>query len=64
MPARLPICLNTYLPAYLPAHLSVCLQSVMRRFNLRANSGPQTYALGLKEVWEVRTSMSGIWQAV
>ena len=26
----------------------------MRRFGLRADADPQTYALGLKEVWEVR----------
>ena len=26
----------------------------MRRFGLRADAAPQTYALGLKEVWEVR----------
>ena len=63
IPARLPICLPTCLPTRLPARLSDCLQSVMRRFNLRANSGPQTYALGLKEVWEVRTSTRSLWQA-
>jgi electron-transferring-flavoprotein dehydrogenase len=30
-------------------------QAVMRRFGLRERTGaqPQTYALGLKEVWEV-----------
>ena len=26
----------------------------MRRFGLRENADPQTYALGIKEVWEVR----------
>jgi hypothetical protein len=32
----------------------LALQSVIRRFRLRDETGPQTYALGLKEVWEVR----------
>ena len=32
------------------------VQEVMKRFRLREQAGadPQTYALGLKEVWEVR----------
>lgn len=29
------------------------LQAVMTRFRLRDAAEPQTYALGLKEVWEV-----------
>ncbi|KAK9836020.1 hypothetical protein WJX81_006596 [Elliptochloris bilobata] len=29
-------------------------EEAMRRFGLRDNTDPQTYALGLKEVWEVR----------
>ena len=32
----------------------LCLQEAMRRFGLREDSDPQTYALGIKEVWEVR----------
>ena len=34
-----------------------CAQGEMKRFALREQAGadPQTYALGLKEVWEVRT---------
>ena len=30
-----------------------CSEAVMKHFNLRDESQPQTYALGLKEVWEV-----------
>lgn len=30
-----------------------CSEAVMKQFDLRADSQPQTYALGLKEVWEV-----------
>ena len=36
--------------------MPVCsVQEVMKRFRLREQAGadPQTYALGLKEVWEV-----------
>lgn len=34
------------------------MQGMMQRYNLReeANADPQTYALGLKEVWEVRVT--------
>ena len=33
----------------------------MKRFGLREKAGadPQTYALGIKEVWEVRTPIRG-----
>ena len=33
---------------------ALCVQEAMRRFGLRENADPQTYALGIKEVWEVR----------
>jgi len=28
-------------------------KSIMQKFNLRANSEPQSYGIGLKEVWEI-----------
>ena len=31
-------------------------ERVMAKFNLRANSDPQTYGIGLKEIWEVKPS--------
>lgn len=34
--------------------MAPCVQKAMRRFGLRENADPQTYALGIKEVWEVR----------
>lgn len=36
-------------------HLVQSLQEVMKHYKLREQAGadPQTYALGLKEVWEV-----------
>lgn len=36
-------------------NFDVMLQEVLRKFNLQKEGGsePQTYALGLKEVWEV-----------
>jgi len=30
-----------------------CSESVMAKFNLRANAQPQSYGLGIKEVWQV-----------
>jgi electron-transferring-flavoprotein dehydrogenase len=30
-----------------------CSEAVMKKFNLRANSQPQTYGIGMKEVWQV-----------
>ena len=30
-----------------------CSEAVMEKYNLRENSDPQTYGLGVKEVWEV-----------
>ena len=41
-------------------------QGVMKRFALREQAGadPQTYALGLKEVWEVRTHRTSAAAAV
>lgn len=30
-----------------------CSEAVMQRFDLRAEAQPQTYGIGLKEVWEV-----------
>ena len=30
-----------------------CSEEVMKKFNLRSNAQPQTYGLGVKEVWEV-----------
>ena len=43
---------------WLNDRLVLCsVQEVMKRFKLREQAGadPQTYALGLKEVWEVST---------
>lgn len=42
-------------PPLPPPPLLLLLQSLMQHFGLResANASPQTYALGLKEVWEV-----------
>ena len=34
--------------------MAPCVQEAMRRFGLREDTDPQTYALGIKEVWEVR----------
>ena len=33
--------------------LPVCSEGVMEKFDLRADCDPQTYGLGVKEVWEV-----------
>ena len=30
-----------------------CSESLMKKFDMRADAQPQTYAMGLKEVWEV-----------
>lgn len=30
-----------------------CSEEVMKKFNLRADADVQTYALGVKEVWEI-----------
>ena len=30
-----------------------CSEAVMEKYNLRENSDPQTYGLGVKEVWEI-----------
>jgi len=41
-----------------------CSESVMKKFNLRANAQPQTYGIGIKEVWQVpeRNFVSGMVQ--
>jgi hypothetical protein len=43
-----------------------CEQEVMKRFKLREDAGadPQTYALGLKEVWEVICRMTNLWSQI
>jgi len=30
-----------------------CSEEIMKEFNLRENADPQTYGLGVKEVWEI-----------
>ena len=32
-------------------------QQVVSKFNLRSNSEPQTYGIGLKELWEIDKEM-------
>lgn len=46
---------------------AVCgLQSLISHYGLRqsANACPQTYALGIKEVWEVPEEVRVLWRAV
>ena len=34
-----------------------CSESLMKKFDMRADAQPQTYAMGLKEVWELPEEM-------
>ena len=40
----------------------VCMQDIIKEFGLREAAGAeeQTYALGLKEVWQVSTELSAV----
>lgn len=40
----------------------MCMQDIIKEFGLREAAGAeeQTYALGLKEVWQVSTELSAV----